>query len=195
MLFFIDLSGKFSMKVSWTVNSGQVKNASKSTTQLQCLWMKDTPSLNIVWSTDRLGANLGEIVCIVEGNYLPRVRYPIELLGKYSWFSLSSGYKSYFSKYPNLMKAMKGKPTKTYYQKSEEINDTSLASREFYDDLLSFMSIRYYLGALTSGCLTTKWLLQSKTHKLYENILASPFSRYITLLTVTYKGYDLYMSY
>jgi hypothetical protein len=88
---------------------------------------------------------------------------------------------------------MRGRYTRTYYQKAQELNDTGMSDTMFYSNLLSFMSIRYFLGGLTSGHLSAKWLLQSNTDKMYDNILHSPFARYLPLLTVTYKGYDKYM--
>jgi hypothetical protein len=151
------------------------------------------PHLYIVWHTDSLGSNLGEIVCIAQGQYLPCNRYPVKLVGKYSWFSVGGDNVSHFSLYPNLMPLMKGKPASTYFTKAEELNSTVLDINEFYASLLSFMSIRYYLGGLTSGNLTRKWLLQRNTEELYVNIRKSEFSPYLSLLTSTYKGYDQYM--
>jgi hypothetical protein len=152
-----------------------------------------SPELRIIWISDRLGANLGEIICFVEGNYLQQDQYPKKLIGKYSWFHLFPNVYSYFSKYPNLMGVMKGKPTRTYFEKAQELNDTSLTDTPFYLNLLSFMALRYFLGGLTSGCLTRKWLLQRNTQEFYSNLLNSEFAVYITLFTVQYKGYNLYM--
>ena len=191
-----ELIGKISKKfpLSLTVNRFQPSLTTNKSDDL---------FLNIVWHSDELGSNLGEIVCIVEGDYLPQDKYPTKLIGKYSWFNLCNDNLSYFSKHPNFMKVMKRLPTKTYYQKAQEHNKltklkttsshTSLTTTIFYENLLSFMSARYFLGGLSSGCLSTKWLLQSNTKKLYKNILRSCFAKFITLLTETYKGYDLYM--
>jgi hypothetical protein len=188
--------------ITWELEVQERAEAKKSEEQLEIIRTNlhlPTPQLQIIWSTDQLGSNLGEIVCLVEGNYLPYEQYPIKLIGKYSWFYLSSTCSKdsnslvYFSKHPNLMPVMKGCATKTYLQKTIELNDTDLSNIEFYLNLLSFMSLRYYLGGLTSGKLTRKWLLQSMTEQFYINMANSEFAGYITLFTETYKGYDRYM--
>jgi len=181
--------------VGWYFDPAEKKASTTSKTKLSLTsdhQLNTTPSLQIVWRTDRLGSNLGEIICIVEGNYLQKDRYPIKLLGKYSWFRIYEG-NSYFSCYPNMMTVIKGIPASTYFQKACELNNTKLNIGEFYTNLLSFMSIRYYLGGLTSEKLDMKWMLQRNTKELYDNIRRSEFSAYLTLLTSTYKEYDQYM--
>jgi hypothetical protein len=193
--FFIEAKSGNKLGLQWIVDPALVGKPSSGNQSLltNSVFVECNPFLNIVWYSDDLGSNLGEILCVVEGDYLPQDRYPTKLIGKYSWFNVCSSNLSYFSKYPNFMKVMKGIPTRTYYQKAEELNDTSLTTTIFYENLLSFMSVRYFLGGLSSGCLSTKWLLQNNTKKLYENILDSCFAKFITILTETYKGYDLYM--
>ena len=184
------------VNVIWSLEP-ELKQASSEKQQVNQLLLDNlsyspTPKLRIIWTTDELGANLSEIICLVEGNYLQKDKYPIKLIGKYTWFCLYKTNMSYFSKHPNLMSVMIGKPARTYLQKSQKLNK-NVMDIGFYVNLLSFMSLRYFLGGLTSGILTKKWLLQSKTKDFYSNLAKSEFAIYITLFTETYKGYDLYM--
>jgi hypothetical protein len=192
--------------VLWQVRTEKKGTQQKGTriVELSDNTRQQMPTLNIIWSTDWLGSNLSEIICLAEGDYLRDEQYPVKLVGKYSWFKLEGmmsdritpkGMMSYFSKHPNLLDVMIGRPTRTYLQRAEEINKTDLHNVQFYFNLLSFMSLRYFLGGLTSGILTRLWLLQSRTEQFYSNLLNSEFSKYISLFTITYKGYDKYMKY
>jgi len=176
-----------------------VTNNAGRSTALTVSPLKDFSSpvqsqLHIVWESDQVGSNIGDITCIVEGDYLPDKQYNKKLVGKYSWFRVDCSNKSYFVKHPLLMKVMQGIPAHTYYQKAVELNNTGLPTPEFYINLMSFMAIRFYLGGLVSGKLTTKWLLQSNTERFYKLLARSSFSRFLALFNTTYKGYDRYMS-
>jgi hypothetical protein len=192
---YITLSlSSFNIEVKFTPKQGV------STTSVKSLMLTNTtPKLYIIWDTDDLGSNLNEIICMVEGDYLPCEQYSKKLIGKYSWFGICSNEISYFSKYPNLFVVMKGTNScsrnTTYYQKAAQLNNTKLPTTDFYLNLLSFMSLRYFLSGLVSGELTEEWLLGRNTDKFYYLLSSSEFAIYMKLFQVTYKGYDKYMKY
>jgi len=156
------------------------------------------------------GVDIGDSMCVVEGNtdYFPEKQFPRELIGVTGGVELMpiSNPESIVSNFfyrPDYVSVMKGKGCTVWERaKSARIKNTDCfvvtneSDVDFFRGVCAFMVFRYYLGGLSSGKFSVKWLLQENTKKFYESLRNSDFCAFEEVFTLAgYNKYERYMKY
>jgi len=95
---------------------------------------------------------------------------------------------------------MKGKGTTVWSKAQSAVSryplDIPQSEDAFFRNLCAFMVFRYYLGGLSSGIFTLRWLLQENTPIFYKNLASSDFFLFEKVFTIKgFSKYEKYMKY
>lgn len=174
---------------------------SSSSTQNPCQLISENNDLTIqiFMQSDSWGLNLIEMSCTVTAKKKYPNSYPSKLIGycKKLQPQTTDLIQTKYSFNPNIRKVLKLEgenlldQTNNINKKYNNVDiSENLKNCEFYNRIITYSSIRYYLGGLSSnGDFSCKWLCSNNYHKFLRNLENSDFYEAIVIFKDPCYGY------